>query len=731
MIPSTAVDERVASGSLSSPSYPHWRLGSVRVVLPGIEDADHRLSADEALPLEGAVTETLEENSSIEEIEILTYPGEDQQEHILTPKLVAERPESQQRPIKRGIRGLEDAAPSPHLERASRMLAERLAETLPEEIGIERCAVDIAGFGVSPAPVTRLVLQKNRETVASNHLRINPAAWTITECLAADMPHAIQTFVRHGSGIDKFLVSSRLVVFDSAAIPQSGREFVEMMDENRRRWDIGKVWRDAGLVSNRDLPIEDFWKPYRTYATPQERKYCERSDSYRARELFIGTAEWQEFKQGRSGYDDLYEKVLGYGRFPVTAAQLRLFAPLVPHYPDTDLWASASPRTAPRVDTVDVVRPAVGSEQSLGTGTDAAPPTPTTDVPNVGGESHQQLVSFALQYWREQGFEAWEIEQDTESRPDAEVVVGGETCAMEIECGNLSTPGNILTNKARAMQEGRPVIIVVNDEGDAKYVRSLLAEPYADEANDGVRLYSVGEKLVLPDGSTPVLPDGEQAATWILTRDGQLELRAAGRVLASGPADESVRSFEYACRRLHEQDGRYQLIGENGEMIDEAGDADTLIGNASRVNRPHVPVALHYLDDCEIRYKSGSELRTYSEPPEWDRTATGLRDRYRGGISAWARTYVVEEPEAELRYDRFRERFQSWYQCRLHESVFGKPPAVPDKKEVGRALPDSFDDKRREDDDKWRKYLVDVDWIFPPGIVSPDHPFVDAADDEE
>lgn len=713
---------------LRGPQYPFVRKGAVRIVLPGIDDPEQRFTGKRLPLLTPLVTEVLTEIGAIRELEVLTFPGRGQMEHILTPKLYGNRTDGSVKTYSLNPDTTSETHTSEHLDRISQKLAERLAEYLPPEYGVERCHVHLAPFGRSPAPTNRLFMEQNRESTESNFYDENPMALTIKDNISQGIPHATQTLIRPNG--DKFNISARIVNFDSRKLPQSSWEFAALL-KNGRPWQLKDIWEAVGVESQAGFPIKDFWERKGAHAVPQERKYLELSDSYRARELYTGRAEFEEFLQGRSGYDELYKKVLGYGRMPVTAEQLNLFLPVVSAYPEESFWEPVAPRGPAVITTVDVERTATGTDHALGIDTTASIPHNSEHVANRGSDKHEYLLQFALNYFREQGYPVRRIEQDTSSVPDAVVVIDGVLCYIEVAVNSLSKPANILKNKARGIYEDRPVIFVVDSESDAEKLYDHLLTPFDERVDDGVGLFNTSTLVTLPDGSTPILPDGVQEADWVLTHDGELELRAGERVLASGPADESVSEFDFQTRRLRTTDDGYALISETGTVIDRGPSAKYLLDGAVRVHQPHVPMDLHYLRNTEIRYQVDHGLSVYDEAPTWVSENTGLEDQYEGMLSEFLRHYTWTDSDAELRWEEFCRRARFFYYFRLHNGMVPDDwePKKPTKGYIGRGLPDDYDTKRREVDDTMVKFNEDLTWIYPPGIVSSDLPFI--GDDTE
>jgi len=65
--------------------FSKWpRTGGIRITLPDDGDDDTRMS--DPVPIEPVVNEVLEKQNGIYRVEILSWPGEDQQEWVLFPE---------------------------------------------------------------------------------------------------------------------------------------------------------------------------------------------------------------------------------------------------------------------------------------------------------------------------------------------------------------------------------------------------------------------------------------------------------------------------------------------------------------------------------------------------------------------------------------------------------------------------------------------------------------------
>jgi hypothetical protein len=357
---------------------------------------------------------------------------------------------------------------------------------------------------------------------------------------------------------------------------------------------------------------------------------------------------------------------------------------------------------------------------------------------NEGTKEHDDLLQFAVQVYAEQGRQAWKVdknattastqqtdrnrawkrEQNTASISDGGVIENGEEHELEAEVHNSSKPANVLNNVARAIHADKPVIIVTYDEDFAERIVRYLRQPYAEMTDDRVLLYN-SSTPVTPDGKIPLLPKDATRSRWHLTPNGQLQLRADGKVLAEGLADEPIESFDFDTPHAVSRDDREYVVDADGETITSYSTAEAASDEWSAIYAPHVPIDIHYLTDVRVQYKDGDTLSTVDAEPTWSQTATGKRDRYQAGVSEIITSKTVKQDGAEMVYDEYRETVREIYRA------FTGRDNAPGDGEFGRAEPDYIQTKRRREEGSYTKYLQDRQLIHPRGLISPHLPFID------
>lgn len=511
------------------------------------------------------------------------------------------------------------------------------------------------------------------------------------------------------------------------------------------------AWGRVGYTSKRG------WVDHEETGSPKE-----------VRDLVIGKAEHERLLRGTNDYPDLYKDLCGYPWFDVNGPQLSYFVELAPVYPDTNPWDRLHHRSAPALTTDTILRSAAGTEQAMGKGTVAAPPEPPDAVQNVGGADHRGTVSLVPEWFGELGDQVEPVEQTSDSVPDLwlyptdgrivalDYETESDTVFVEVEINNKSKPSKLLGNAARAIWHDREVVIVFNTEREARDGIAKLREPFRGSNDRGETWLYNGSAVTLPDGRVPAIPGEHAKSRWWLSPDGGLRLTAtinrdvaaefgvelgsvdygngggagpgtasattapdsdpdpSGPTIATGPATEGTDTFEYECPRYRATDDGVVIETPGGERLAQYPTSSACKQAWSRVYWPHVPLGLSYLESAIVMYQDGEELEIVTPDPEWD--VPGHTDRYSGAVEEFVETYLVEQADAELPREEFRDRALRWYRRQTNRKA-------PNKTHFGRATPD-FDIGRREGNAV--KYFEDRTWRYPRGIVSPDVPGIGA-----
>jgi hypothetical protein len=662
----------------AAPTTPYRRSNCLRLRLPGVDDRTERLALADHIDLTASIDAIFEAGSGLSLLEFLTFPGADHQEYLLcgqSPR--APTKTTQQRIPEHATVGMRTVTGGVH-----GTIASRLASHLPDDVGIERCDLEFAPVGVSPTPTSRLAIEKNRSPTTLSNLGYNPFVHTLRALESEGWPYLFQTLLRRHDRRGGYTASVRLAAFDTK--PQPSNDWDRWrIDADKPTYDLTTMYGPAGFTSNQQ-----------SYRVHTER------------------AEYWELLRGRDGYSETYPESLGYPKMPVRPAHLPMLLGVLPLYYDWDRWGPNVPRHPPALITQELLRSAAGTNQGHGEHTALTAVTPK--VMNEGGAEHQSLQAFTAQWFREQGYEVTEITQDTASRPDLRCDTGEETLAIEIESKNTSKPANLLANVARADSRGRRVVLVLGSAKAAEWAGNVVQQPSREPTDTGTLLYN-WTAPVRTDDAVVLLPEGIDTAHWKLSHDGTLQLEADGRILASGPAEMGVGSFEYDTPRFTPDEEPLVVETSDGRPNATYASKGALTDDWTIVRVPHVPTQLNYLPGVRLMYHDGTTLRTFEPTADWDVSKNSRR--YEGAVRAFLDTYTITADETELAIDAFREQVLAWYR-----HLTDREP--PDRAWFGRSLPDSVDRKRRKVDGTEQSFFADRTWRYPAGLQSPDLPGV-------
>ncbi|WP_157969537.1 hypothetical protein [Haloplanus rubicundus] len=709
---------------------------ALRLCLPGRDTVDHQLSPETAFPLTNTLIKGLSQPPHVKELEVLAISGEQQLEYFITPRLESAPIASRAVPFQQSLSEYSSETPTVP-DSTTDKLAGVASKHLPEELGIELCDVDLRSIRMWPVTTGRVLLETNGALRQSHFDWNDPFVETVRHLAATARPFVVQLLVGSGSRA-KYVATLRYAILHPNYAIASGRDESEHLDTGRQH-PIEHIWQNAGLRTNYDLPISEFASPglwashlYWRALEPEDQKprlrkrqYMERSDSRTALDLYTGTTEYRALFHGRPSSNKLYEKLGFHARIPLNDYTLRLFGAVVPLYYTESPWDSVPGRAAPVITTRAVIRQAPGTEHSHGHTSRSSSTDHTSGVTvNTGSEGHDQLLRFAVEYFRGQGDDAWIETQDGTSIPDGgHQPIDGRVRTIEVEFSSLSKPANPLTNYARAVAADRPVEFVVTNQQKARRLSEMLRQPWKDVTDTGVHLHTQTATVHLPTGQIPVVPAKGDESNWYLDATGELTLRdKTGVVLASGSATESVCTLEYDNPRYEysESDESHRIVTADGVTKATYRTRSQLLDKWTLVHTPFVPGHLHCLSGVYIYYQSGDELVEFDIQASWDRTAESATERFRGGLREFVETYTTEAPGESILYSTFQEECQSLFAVRSHHEP-------PNKTHIGRALPDAVavDDPSASD-----RKIRDRTLLYPPGLRSPDLPFHKQGGDE-
>jgi hypothetical protein len=726
----TMSDEKITIGS----KWP--RRGGIRLTLPGIRTDGPR--ATEVKTLAHFVRSVLSAKNKVTRLEILSWPGEDQQEWVIFPdsttSTVAVDDDNKGEVTEQAT--LADYEPAVSADRDERSpltgALESKAEDNPlfDTLGYDICDVDFAPIERAIRPTCRLVVGSTPDLHPLKRKKPHPIADLITDLNQQAIPYLLQTIITIGHNAD-YDVSQRLAVYP----PEYGigveGDFAQFLTEGPIT-DLNDYYDPANgkIRTNFDLDGHKFFRVEGTgpEATVQPRQHGDEVVAERARRILQGKYECHKLYAGYHDTDKMLETLYQhrnfYSKIPVDSSALGAFLAVVPDYFDNSLWGKIGYAGEPSLIVRPKELPATAATADE-THSDGTPRQPQTSEPESesafvtqGSEAHQFDESAVAEYYDSRGFDV--ARPDTESAdsvPDLVLQKDGQTYFGEVERSGTSQPANILTNAARAAYCDVPVYFFVKDKSAARTVAKVLRDPVKAHTETGAQLYTQSKALTLSDGGKPVLPQrAASESQWYLINDdpatgatARLELRVDdGRTLASGPVDESVATWEYDT----------DIIPADRSVPD----------NRTRTHPPFVPTRLAYLNQSKIRYQRDiNEFSLFERgdyQPGWDYTdQEGKRKRYTAAFGQFVETKLITVEGADLQRDVVIPTFLDEL---YNPQTTRKAPGQGEAGEAGRALWKHVEKKEiTPDDDSGRiKKLKNRTWRWPLGIESPDLPFV-------
>jgi len=663
------------------------------------------------VPIEPVVNEVLEKQNGIYRVEILSWPGEDQQEWVLFPEKSTRPSKSEQEDELSEVTedlGEYGTGTTADQETATPELTsihKSCKEHLSSAFGYDRCAVDLSPIENTIRPTCRLIVRESSDLTPLARRNPHPIVGLMADLKEKDIPYLFQTIISKasGSGHD-YQLSQRLAAYppnygigldqDFAAYIEEGPvvNLSEYYDENTAR-----------IRSNFDLGSSEYFKIQQSedgrHRVKKRHKHGEKAVED-AREILEGKRECYDLYAGYHDTDKklerLYSHLSYYSSIALNKPDLRAFVMFVPEYIDYTPWEAVNYAEPPRI----ISQPREIAEGSQAPHADVIADTETT-LATQGSKGHQQGVGFVKQYYESRGFEVEILDdEDTESIPDLRMRKDGITHVLEVEESGLSRPANILTNAGRAYHYDQNPVFIAKSKGDARKIVKILRHPVSANTDSGALLYTYSSGLTLEDGSKPVLPEdvSENASKWYLSHDGTLELKTNGETVVSGSPEDSIKTWDFP---------------------DVVSDGD-VPSHRTRVHAPFVPSRLLYLSDVEIRYITGDVLSLLEEddyPTGWDYSdQEGKRKRYETAFKRFVNQKMVFDSGNEIgKQDVFSIAIEEFYKPQTSRKV-------PGQSEQGRALWKHVD-KKPKDDNK-RDVVLNQAWRWPRGLESPDRPFI-------
>ncbi|WP_092660896.1 hypothetical protein [Halorientalis persicus] len=593
-------------------------------------------------------------------------------------------------------------------------IAQRKLKTqLPEGTTLNPVRVSFAPLGASAVTTARLVNRRNRRvTAASNiHQAANGFEQILTEL--RDEPHLYQVLIQNQDATS-FTVSSRIALFGPRHQATTDTEISRLVNEGHSRTPssgVANLDLSSNLVALREyLYAADGSKPavpgYHDIKVDEQQTLLE---------LFIGHLEYQDLLRGRIGASPIYSKLDYFPKFIVSERDLTqlIGLPSLAHDSPWDVVPGRDPPELELISPDEFSKPMAATARSQRANIAEAVDTRTVQD---GSDEHLQAILDIIQILRERGWMAVKVEQENDSVPDIWALTpDGELVIVEVECQN--GPAGLLTNIARAVHWNIDVLIVwaptADDTAYANADRSIdtVDKPFRAIDDDRTRLYNLNDELTRTDEPTPLLPPNIPECEWWLTPEGELELVADGTVVASGPATDSIATFEYDLPAYRTDGDGYIIENADGNAVKECAE---LPEGWSKIYPPFVPTRLTYLPYPTFRYLEDMELKPYVPQGDWDRE--GHMNRYKGALREYFGAFTVKQEDEHILFDVIRPHARQWYRqlTDRKEPADGPFGTVTEHFEkAGNPDPDESGRNRRYQNRTWR---------YPRKLTSPDLP---------
>lgn len=692
----------------------NWpRLGCLRITFP--DDGTPKSRHEDPVPLAPIISELFGSGSSIRRLEILSWPGEDQQEWILYPEATTapsleeqrEQLENQAKPTEDlGDFGTGTSAERDEPKSVLGRVQNVCEEVLPADFGHDHCDVDFSPIEHTIRPTCRLVVRESADHSPLARKKPHSIYELVKDLNDQDLPYIFQTIITSGGKYSDYQLTQRLAVYPPNYGIGVERDFMTHIEEGPKV-NLSEYY-DPGakrVQSNFDIEGTDYFTvdPDKEGgdAVKKRHKHGDRATKH-ARRILEGKRECLELYRGYhdtdKGLENLYRDINYYSSIALDAPDLPGFVALVPDYITHSPWEAISYANPPKIySNPDKI--AKGTEAPHVRALDISEETFVTQ----GSDQHRRLEKKVENFYKGRGFTVERLDtESTNSVPDLRIRKDGTTYLVEVENKGVSRPANVLTNAARAAHHGLEVIFVTKNKSAAKSLVKILRHPVKDHIESGAQLYTQSSALTLADGGKPLLPadSSSSESIWYLSHDGELWLESNNRTIASGDPETSVSEWHF------ETD-----IIPDGEAVPK---------DRTRIHPPFVPGKISYLKNTEVRYENAETL-TLLEKNEYDANwnytdAEGKRKRYKEAYGTFFERKTVHLPGGEIPKGELRTVFsEEFYRPQTSRKK-------PGDGESGRAMREHVEQKSRNNN--YDHYIKDRVWRWPRGINSPDLPFV-------
>jgi hypothetical protein len=505
-------------------------------------------------------------------------------------------------------------------------------------------------------------------------MKYRPIIRLLTQLRAANVPFIYQVLVEK-TDTNEYVASVRLCVTDGRFAVASHDGFYRLYDKGHPH-DLADFFGEANFNTNFNVGISDY---YRYISSDSEwlhtADHVSVDKADRALDVYTGSDEYRRLFGCTLDYPDIYKEHIGYPKFPIDRDALPHFIALPQMLYDESPWNSVNSRHAPR--QIEINGPIGDSSwsQTLDTKLDKLHRQHQSgSSATAGSRGHGAGLRAAIDILEQQGYTLVMIDQDGSSIPDAiGVNPDGERVWLEYETPN-GKPENYLKNISRAIIAGIKPILVIGEKDTtdtdstdstdltkvADRVYNNLYQPFRDTKRLGTWLYNRGQDITLDDGSQVVLPRGATKARWYVTYEDdewRLICQADGKTIATGPAEESVTTFDYDCPRYSKDDGMHIIKRADGtELVRKASKPEAL-QDWTLASVPHLPVRLSYAGVTKLMIQRWDSLQEPDVERSWT-TTTGKMERYRASTKDFLETFLIDMDGEHLRSEAVHDHYK-------------------------------------------------------------------------
>jgi len=700
------------------------RTNAIRLLLPRDPIQFDELPNDVRGLLVWICTDVCEENC-IESLEVLMYPGPTGLEIILHPRptYLDGRRDTQTK-----ITDFTDKLYTQAVSKLKSAIKRRTPETVTAEIG----HVDLSTLGISDVTTSRLYGLENAQQLHNGISTDEPLEVLFKSFRENHDPFVYQVIVQEDNS--KLNIVVRLALYHPRDNYVGDRGFAKLATQGKPN-DPARAFRKHNVVSNHEGMAQRYHKiryqkridgndAYEVrynydWANQYNPRSAIRQKADKIKTIVLGKKEHRRLLNGDTTGDLICKEEFNrYHRLNVFPSKLEQFVRIVDQRWETNPWLAIDGRSAPTFTPTETIEITGGTDTKTTDITDATAPT----IANEGQTGHMKLDEFARTSFTEGGDTITKVEQTSETVPDNRIrtddgniqtlgiEVSSDVVAVETESKNVTKGSNTLKNAERAHAAGREVVFVY-EQTNVETGYNHLSETHKPKHDDGVILYNSTDPLETLDGRTLVCRNMKQVK--YVLRGTEITAFADDRELASGDANEDLRSLEWDCHCFRKVDGNYRVETFDGELIEEYASKSAFLADWTIVRQPHIPLEPSYLHFATVAYRDSetAQLRLWDPAPSWE--TADKSETWKAGVQTFIDQYVVErEGGPELTYDELDETFSKWFEG---HSQYPAPP----RSVIGGYLPDELKDAKTGASGNEYKYFKGYGWRISPSIESP------------